>query len=285
MAPRKGGLGKGFDALFVDNSTENLSSQSISVLPIGDVEPNRDQPRKYFDDDAIADLTESVREHGILQPLLVRPMSDGSYQIVAGERRYRAARNAGLSEVPVVIKVLSDEETALLALIENLQREDLSPFEEAEGMKQLMENYGMTQESVAQRLGKSRPAVANTLRLLAVPLPIREMIEDKELTAGHARAILAIGNDERMVVCADEVRKRQLSVRETEKLVKKYMAEPKPPTARKRHSDVFFTEAEISLGKALGRAVEIKEGKKGGKLVIEYFDKEDLQKISKLFEN
>lgn len=285
MAMKKSGLGKGFEALFADNSTEELSGENVSVLSVLDIEPNKQQPRKYFDDDALTDLTESIREHGVLQPLLVRPISDGGYQIVAGERRYRAARNAGLSEVPVVIRALNDEETALIALIENLQREDLSPFEEADGMRRLMDEYNMTQEAVSQRLGKSRPAVANTLRLLSVPEIIREMVEDKDLTAGHARALLSIGSEEMMIACADEVRKKGLSVRETEKLAKKYTAEPKTSPARKRHSDIFYTEAELSLGKTLGRAVEIKEGKNGGKLIIEFFDKEDLEKISKLLED
>ncbi len=285
MAAKKGGLGRGFEALFADNSTEELSDGNGSTLPIGDIEPNKAQPRKLFNDSAIDDLTESIREHGVLQPILVRPMSDGSYQIVAGERRYRAARNAGLTEIPVIIKALSDEETALIALIENLQREDLSPFEEADGVRLLMQEYGLTQEQAAARLGKSRSAIANTLRLSAVPEAVREMVEDKELTAGHARALLAISNEELMVACADEVRKKGLSVRETEKLVKKYMQEPKMPTARKKHSDPFYSEAELSIGKVLGRAVEVKEGKKGGKLIIEYFDREDLEKLAKIFDN
>lgn len=284
MAIKKGGLGKGFEALFADNSAEELTSESISVLPINDIEPNKLQPRKFFDDDALTDLTQSIREYGVLQPLLVRPLSDGGYQIIAGERRFRAARNAGLNEVPVIIRALSDEETALIALIENLQREDLSPFEEADGMKRLIDDYGMTQEQVAERLGKSRPAVTNALRLLNLPEIIREMVEDKELSSGHARAILAIDSEEMMIACADEVRKRGLSVRDTEKLVKKYMSEPKAPTKRKKHSDIFYTEAELSLGNVLGRNVEIKEGKNGGKLIIDFFDREDLEKLSKMFE-
>ena len=281
MASRKGGLGKGFEALFADNSTEELSSASVSTLPVGELEPNHSQPRKAFDEQALSELAESIKVHGVLQPLLVRPLSGGGYQIVAGERRYRAARIAGLAEVPVVIKVLTDEETALIALIENLQREDLSPFEEAEGMLRLTEDYGMTQEAVAHQLGKSRPAVANALRLLAVPAEIREMVENKELTAGHARALLSIGEEKQMLACAREVRERALSVRETEKLVKKYTALPKIRPPKKRHAEPFYTEAELSLSQTLGRGVEIKEGKKGGKLIVEFFDKEDLQKLAK----
>lgn len=289
MAGKKGGLGRGFESLFADNSTEELSAQAVSVLPIGDIEPNREQPRKFFDSDALRELTDSIREHGVLQPLLVRPLSDGGYQIVAGERRYRAAKDAGLTELPVVIRALSDEETALIALIENLQREDLSPFEAAEGMRSLMEDYGLTQGAVAARLGKSRPAVANTLRLLAAPEAIREMVEDRELTAGHARALLALEDEDLMVACADEVRKKQLNVRETERLVKKYGGQASSAAGRRvqkrGHADVFFTEAELSISRTLGRAVEIREGKKGGRLIIEYFDKEDLSRIAKKFED
>lgn len=282
MAGKKGGLGRGFEALFADNATEDTSSGV--TLPVGELSPNREQPRKSFQDESLAELAASIQEHGVLQPLLVRPMSDGGYQIVAGERRYRAARMAGLTEVPVIIRSLSDEQTALLALIENLQREDLSAFEEAEGIRRLIEEYGLTQEEAALRLGKSRPAVANALRLLQLPDAVREMVEDKELTAGHARALLAIRDADRMTACADEVRKRGLSVRGTEHLVKKYCAEPKNKQPRKRHSDPFYTEAELSIGRTLGRNVQIKEGKKGGRLIIEYFDKEDLKKLSTWFE-
>ena len=187
MAAKKGGLGRGFEALFEDNSAEDLSPESVSSLPIGELEPNRDQPRKFFDDEALNDLTESIREHGVLQPILVRPASDGSYRIVAGERRYRAAVNAGLKSVPVIVKVLSDRDAALIALIENLQREDLTPFEEAEGIKKLMEEYGLTQEQTGDRLGRSRSAVTNALRLLELPAEIREMVEKDVLSASHAR--------------------------------------------------------------------------------------------------
>ena len=283
MAGKKGGLGRGFEALFADNATEDASPGA--TLPVGELSPNHDQPRRSFDDESLAELAASIREHGVLQPLLVRPISGGGYQIVAGERRYRAARMAGLSEVPVIIRTLSDEQTALLALIENLQREDLSPFEEAEGIRRLTEEYGMTQEQAARRLGKSRPAVANALRLLHLPEAVREMVEAKELTAGHARALLAIEDAELLTACAEEVRGRGLSVRETERLVKKYCAQPKEKAPRKRHSDPFFTEAELSLSRALGRSVQIKEGKKGGRLILEYFDKEDLKRLSALFED
>ena len=284
MAAKKGGLGRGFEALFEDNSAEDLSPESVSSLPIGDLEPNRDQPRKRFDDEALNDLTESVREHGVLQPILVRPVSDGSYKIVAGERRYRAAVNAGLKTVPVIIKVLSDTDAALIALIENLQREDLTPFEEAEGIKKLMDDFDLSQEQAGARLGKSRPAVTNALRLLELPPEIKDMVESGELSASHARTLLALSDPQNMISCAYLITQKGLSVRATEALVNKMKKGDRPKQEKPRHKDAFFTEAEISLSDALGRAVEIKEGKKGGRLVIEYFDKEDLRKLTKLFE-
>ncbi|MBQ6165782.1 MAG: ParB/RepB/Spo0J family partition protein [Clostridia bacterium] len=284
MAAKKGGLGRGFEALFEDNSAEDLSPESVSSLPIGELEPNRDQPRKFFDDEALNDLTESIREHGVLQPILVRPASDGSYRIVAGERRYRAAVNAGLKSVPVIVKVLSDRDAALIALIENLQREDLTPFEEAEGIKKLMEEYGLTQEQTGDRLGRSRSAVTNALRLLELPAEIREMVEKDVLSASHARTLLGLDNPQTMIDCARMIAEKRLSVRATEALVERIKKENKPKKEKMRRRDAFFTEAEISLSDTLGRAVEIKEGKKGGKLVIEYFDREDLQKLTKFFE-
>lgn len=287
MAIKKGGLGRGFESLFADNSTEDLSPQSVSILPIGEIEPNREQPRKNFDSESLAELSQSIRENGVLQPILVRPLADGGYKIVAGERRYRAAMDAGLFEIPVVVRALSDEEAALIAMIENLQREDLNPFEEAEGMKDLIERFGFTQQDLADRLGKSRPAVANSLRLLAVPEKIRQMVENQELTAGHARALLSLEDEEKMLRYAEEVVHRDLSVRETEALVKKGLKEKKNPRekTKKPHSDNYFTEVELSMTKTMGRAVEIKEGKKGGKLIIEYFDKEDLGKIARKLED
>ncbi|MBQ6020193.1 MAG: ParB/RepB/Spo0J family partition protein [Clostridia bacterium] len=284
MAAKKGGLGRGFEALFEDNSAEDLSPQSVTTLPVGELTPNRDQPRKNFDDEALNDLTESIREHGVLQPILVRPASDGSYRIVAGERRYRAAINAGLKSVPVIVKVLSDQDAALIALIENLQREDLSPLEEAEGIRRLMQDFGLTQEQAGARLGRSRPAVANALRLLELPDEIKAMVGRGELSAGHARTLLGLEDEDAMIACAHLIAEKRLSVRATETLVDRMKKEKKPKKEKPRRRDAFYTEAEISLSDALGRAVEIKESKKGGRLVIEFFDKEDLQKLTKLFE-
>ena len=189
MATKKGGLGKGFDSLFLDNSADALSEGGSVILPISDIEPDRGQPRTKFAEEALAELEASIREFGVLQPLLVRPMSDGSYKIVAGERRYRAARRAGLSEVPVIIKSLTDAEAAAIALIENLQREDLNPIEEAAGIRKLIEEYGYTQEEAAEKLSKSRPAIANALRLLALPKDVMKLVEEGTLSAGHARAL------------------------------------------------------------------------------------------------
>ena len=205
MAAKKGGLGRGLDALFADNSVEENSSASAVKLSLNEIEPNKDQPRKTFDEKALSELADSIAQHGVIQPLLVRPMPDGSYQLVAGERRWRAARRAGLSEVPVVIREMSDSEMMELALIENLQREDLNPIEEAEGLQQLIHTYGLTQETAAARVGRSRPAIANALRLLSLPTPILELTRDGKISAGHARALLSLNDEEKMVEIADQV--------------------------------------------------------------------------------
>lgn len=203
MAVRKGGLGKGLDALFIDNTTDN----GPVTLRISEIEPNRSQPRKEFDEAALADLADSIREHGVIQPLLVRPLPSGGYQLVAGERRWRASRMAGLSEVPVVIRELSDHETMELALIENLQRQDLNPMEEALGYRSLMDEYQMTQEEVAKVIGKSRPAIANSLRLLALPQPVAEWIQEGKLSAGHGRALLALEDEAAILEAAQTLLK------------------------------------------------------------------------------
>ena len=199
MAAKKGGLGRGLDALFADNSIEEIASTSAVKLKIMDIEPNRDQPRKIFDEDALAELADSIAKHGVIQPLLVRPMPDGSYQLVAGERRWRASRMAGLTEVPVVIKELSDDEAMALALIENLQREDLNAIEEAQGIKALMDTLSLTQDEAAERVGKSRPAVANALRLLKLPDSVIALVSDGKLSPGHARALLGFKDEQDII--------------------------------------------------------------------------------------
>lgn len=275
MAPRKGGLGKGLDALFIDNTTDN----GPVTLRISEIEPNRGQPRKEFEEGALADLADSIREHGVIQPLLVRPLPSGGYQLVAGERRWRASRMAGLSEVPVVIRELSDHETMELALIENLQRQDLNPMEEALGYQSLMEEYQMTQEEVARVIGKSRPAVANSMRLLALPQPVVRLIEDGRLSAGHGRALLALGSEAAIVEAAQLAVKKQLSVRETEKLAR---SAPKNHKASvKKEKDPYYTELALALTQTLGRQVTITTRGKSQTLTVEFFDKDDLSALAK----
>ena len=284
MAAKKGGLGKGIDALFIDNATEDLSSSASVRLKLMDIVPNKEQPRKKFDDEKLTELTQSIAKHGVLQPLLVRPMPDGSYRLVAGERRWRAARTAGLSEVPVVIKEMTDEEAAVFALVENLQRADLNPVEEAQGMRRLMDDFGLTQEQVSERVGKSRPAVANALRLLKLPSQVLESVSSGELSAGHARALAALDDDETIIEAARTVISKKLSVRETEKLVKTLSAAPKKKSpARASARDSFFDEVELSLENTLGRKAKvITTGKKeSGTLQIDFNDKEDLARLAK----
>ena len=276
MAAKKSGLGKGLDALFMDNSVEESSITPVK-LKIMDIEPNRDQPRKIFDDAALGELADSIAKHGVIQPLLVRPLKDGGYQLVAGERRWRASRMAGLTEVPVVIKELSDSETVELAMVENLQREDLNPLEEALGYKYMMDKLGITQDEAAQKVGKSRPAVANALRLLKLPEELQKMVEDKTLSPGHARALLSYDTKEKMLEIANLIIKKGLSVREVEKMSR--TAEKRPKTSKKAKRDTFYDEVELALGENTGRKVKVNETSK--KLEIEFFDKDDLAKIVK----
>ncbi len=283
MAAKKGGLGRGLDALFADNSIEEISSSSTVKLRINEIEPNRDQPRKTFDDKALSELADSIAQHGVIQPLLVRPIQDG-YQLVAGERRWRAARLAGLTEVPVVIKELSDSETMEIALIENLQREDLNPIEEAEGLQLLIDTYGLTQDECAKRVGKSRPAITNSLRLLNLPEKLSELVRDGMISSGHARALLPLGNEDKMLEIANEIISKDLSVREVERLVK-LTEKPEKAEKRVKKRDVYFDEVELALGDAMGRKVKVFVGKGSkGTLEIEFFGKEDLAKIAKALE-
>lgn len=285
MASKNRGLGRGLDALLLDNSLESKDSSEVTTLLIGEIEPNREQPRRSFDEEALNELASSISEHGVLQPLIVRPLPDGSYQLVAGERRWRAARLAGLAEVPVIVKALTDSEVSVIALIENLQRENLNPIEEAEGIQKLIEEYDFTQEQAAAKLGKSRSAVTNTLRLMSLPQQVRELVSDDFLSQGHARALLGINDKSKICDAADTVISKRLSVRETEKLVKSINAQSAPGSTRARRRDPFYSEVELSISSSSGRKVSVKEGKKGGKLEIEFFDKEDLQKLANLFED
>lgn len=275
MPPKKGGLGKGLDALFIDNTTE----QRPVTLRLFEIEPNKDQPRKDFDETALGDLADSIREHGVLQPLLVRPMPLGGYQLVAGERRWRAAKLAGIEEVPVIIKELSDEETVELALIENLQRQDLNPFEEALGYQTLQEQYSLTQEQIAKAVAKSRPAVANALRLLSLPAPVAGLIREGKITAGHGRALLSFGDEKTMAEVAGLIVQEDLSVRTVEKMAQAAQKKPAKPTATVRKNP-FVSEMELALAQEMGRKISISSGKRK-KIEIEYFDEDDLKEIAR----
>lgn len=273
MAVRKGGLGKGLDALFIDNTTDN----GAVTLRISEIEPNRSQPRKEFDESALADLADSIREHGVIQPLLVRPLPTGGYQLVAGERRWRASRMAGLGEVPVVIRELSDHEAMELALIENLQRQDLNPMEEALGYRSLMEEYQMTQEEVAKAIGKSRPAIANSLRLLSLPQQVVDLIREGKLSAGHGRALLALEEESAILEAAQTAVKKHWTVREIEKMAQSSHKKTKVSTGPDK--DHYYTELELALSQALGRQVTITSKGKNRTLSIAFFDKEDLSAL------
>lgn len=283
MAPKKGGLGRGIDSLLIDNSIEENSSSQAVMLSLLDIEPNKEQARKQFDDAALSELADSIAQHGVLQPLLVRPIFGGGYQLIAGERRWRASRIAGLTQVPAIIKELSDEEAAVISLIENLQREDLNPVEEALGFASLISDFSLTQEEAAKKVGKSRPAVANALRLLKLPEKVLDYVRENKLSAGHARAIAAIEDEKTAIFAADTVIEKGLSVRETEKMVKALTAEKKAKKPSKsRHT--FFDEVELSLNNSLGRKAKVitKEGKECGTLEIAFFDKDDLARIARI---
>lgn len=275
MAAKKGGLGRGFDSLFTENAVD--TKQAVE-LRLSQIVPNRDQPRKVFDEAALRELSESIAQHGLIQPLLVRPTDNGSYQIVAGERRWRASRLAGLEKVPVVIKEISDSEVMELALIENLQREDLNPIEEAEGYKTLMDTYSMTQEQVASRVGKSRPAIANALRLLALNSAEAEALQNGEISSGHARALLSIPDAE-LRKQAFELAKSGASVREIERISKQQV--PGVVMKKTRLRNKTYVETEAALAAQIGRKVKISGNGKSGTLQIEFFSDEDLFDIAK----
>lgn len=273
-----GGLGAGLDTLFSDNTNE---VQVKKTLRTAEIEPNRDQPRKYFSDEAIASLADSIREHGMLQPVLVRPINSGGYQIVAGERRWRAARMLGMDEIPVNIRELSDTEAMQISLIENLQRENLNPVEEALGYKELIENYGMTQDKVAKTVGRSRSAVANAVRLLSLPERVLKMVENGELSAGHAKALLGFENEELLIATAVRAADGGLTVRQVERAAQKSLeTEDLSNKASDKKIDNYFVEMELSLKERLGRKVKVDYGKNKGVLVLEFYDKEDLAAIA-----
>ena len=274
----KKGLGKGLDALFGDNADE-AAAHDFEYIPLKHIEPKQDQPRTIFDQDGITDLADSIREHGVLSPLIVRSVEGGRYQIIAGERRWRAARDAGLTEVPVRIVTANDQQTLVLALVENLQREDLNPIEEARVFRALMEDFNMTQEQVAKAVSKSRPSVANSLRLLALPGELIELILREDLPVGSARALLALKDAEDMKAAAQTVVKNEMNVREVESLVRKLSRE-KSERPNKRELEVnYLLEAQKQLTSAMGRRVTIKQSKGKGKIELEYYDQEDFDSL------
>ena len=276
MATKQRGLGRGLGALIDDFSPEP-GQETITKLPLQKVEPNPNQPRRSFDEEELQALADSIAEHGILQPLAVRALDGGFYQIIAGERRWRAARMAGLSEVPVVVLEADDRTVMELALIENLQRQDLNPMEEAEGYRRLTQELGMTQEQAAARVGRSRPAVANALRLLTLPQPVAALLRDKQLSAGHARALLPLEREEVMLKAAQTVLEQQLSVRQTEALVKQLLKAPadKPEKA----PDIYVQDLERAMAAFTGHKITIQPGAKKGKITIEYYGNEDLEAV------
>lgn len=274
--PKKG-LGRGLDALLADNDAETGASRT-TVLRTLDIEPNRKQARRHFDQEALHELAESIAEHGLIQPIVVRRKENGYYEIIAGERRWRAARLAGLSDVPVVIIEADDKKAMELALIENLQRADLNPIEEALGYQELMGTYEMTQEQAAARVGKSRPAVANALRLLSLSPAVLELVKDGALSAGHARALLPVKDEAQQLSLAQKVMALGLSVRQTEALCKKLSKQAQPAKPQPPQVD-YLAECEKELTAGLGRKVRIVSGKRKGRIELEYYGQEDLQQL------
>lgn len=271
-------LGKGLDALWGDTTLQDQAGGSVTI-PVAQIEPGLNQPRKHFDEEALAGLAESIRQHGIIQPLTVRRLSSGYYQIIAGERRWRAARMAGLAEVPAIVIEADDRMVMELGLIENLQREDLNPMEEAAGYRSLIEDYGLTQEEAAQRVSRSRPAVANAMRLLALPQEVQWLIEQGNLSAGHGRALLSLPTPEEQIAFSEEIMAHHWSVRETEERIRRILHQMNPPDEPKEDAPlkIYFQEAERRLTADLGRKVTISQGKKKGKIALEYYDQEDLE--------
>lgn len=274
----KRGLGKGLGALI---ETEDTNNSGVIEVKLNDIEPNVSQPRKYFDDEKLAQLAESIKQHGVVQPLIVA-RSGSTYRIVAGERRWRAARLAGLQTVPVIVRDFSDRKIMEVALIENIQREDLNPIEEAEAYNKLIDEYGMTQEEISSTVGKSRSAVANSLRLLSLQEKLKELIISGEITSGHARALLAIGDKTMQMKAAEDIMKRGLSVRETEALVKKLTT--RKVSKKQKEDNVEIKAIEDRLREIFGTKVQILNNKKKGKILIEYYSVDELDRIITMIE-
>lgn len=284
-AKEKKGLGTGLGVLFGADEFDDEAEQL--TLPISKVEPRSEQPREYFDQEALEALADSIRQYGLIQPITVRKLDSGYYQIIAGERRWRASRLAGLTEVPVRVIEADDRRTAELALVENLQREDLNPIEEAKGYKLLIEEYGLTQEDAARSVGRSRPAVTNAMRLLMLTPPVMEMVEKGKLSAGHARAILSVSEPSKQLAAANEIIKKNYSVRKAEQLAARIARELRQAPEESGEISVDYA-AEISneLSKKLGRKVKLIDGKRNGKIEIEFYGADDrealIEKLLKL---
>lgn len=287
-AKDKKGLGTGLGVLFGADQYDDEEQSELLTLPITKVEPRIEQPREYFDEEALQDLADSISRYGLIQPITVRKLDTGYYQIIAGERRWRASRLAGLTEVPVRLIEADDKTTAELALVENLQREDLNPIEEAKGYKTLIEIYGLTQDEAAKSVGRSRPAVSNALRLLSLSAPVMEMVEKNVLSAGHARALLPISDEEKQLEAANEVLNKNLSVRKTEQLAARLQKKPAEEKEDTSALPVVDYAAEVSdiLSKALGRKVRLVDGKRTGRIELEFYGADDrevlIEKLKKL---
>ena len=293
----KRGLGKGIGALFGGDIDEtgiierdidlinDTAKENVTMLKISRVEPNKEQPRKVFDEEKLNMLADSIKKHGVIQPIIVKDTKSGFYQIVAGERRWRASRIAGLKEIPAIIRSYDELATMQIALIENLQREDLNPIEEALGYKTLLDEFSFTQEQVSEQVGKSRSAIANSIRLLALPQQVREMLEKKELSSGHARAVLAVNDDESKLLLAQKIVENSLNVRQAEQLAKALNA----PKKEKREKpltqlDIQIGEIQKRMSEILGTKVKIQNGAKKGKIEIEYYSENDLERLLKILD-
>lgn len=276
-AKEKKGLGTGLAALFGEDDLDEQSE--LMTLPITKVEPRKDQPREYFDEAALQELADSIAQYGLIQPIVARRLPDGFYQIIAGERRWRASRMAGLAEVPVRVIEADDRTTAELALVENLQRENLNPIEEAKGYKTLIEVYGLTQEETAKSVGRSRPAITNSMRLLSLSEDVLRLVEDGKLSAGHARALIPITDEKTQLGAANEVISKSLSVRKTEALAARLTKEPKEKSEPAEPFVDYSAEVEKELGEILGRRVHLVSGKKNGRIEIEFYGADDRENL------
>ena len=280
----KKGLGRGLSELFGDDILDNESEGELIYAPIAKVEPRAEQPRSHFDDDALQELADSISQYGLIQPITVRRREGGFYQIIAGERRWRASRMAGLVEVPVRVIDADDRRVAELALVENLQREDLNPIEEAKGYRALQDVYGMTQDDVAQSVGKSRPAVANATRLLALSEPVLKLVEDGTLSAGHARALLPLGDPEMQLAAAKTVIEKGLSVRRAEALAAQLLKDTQEKPVKKPAGVDYLGECARHLEQVLGRKVRMTQGRKTGRIELEYYDADDREALLQALE-